>query len=45
MRFGMWNFRSFYRAGSLTEVATEFTRYLDLVGMQEFRWNKKGTYE
>jgi hypothetical protein len=33
MRFGTWNVRSMYRAGSLTAVAEEFSKYkLDLVG-------------
>ena len=38
MRFGTWNVRSLYRAGSLTAAAREFARYkLDLVGVQEVR--------
>jgi len=38
---GTWNVRSLYRAGSLTAAARELARYkLDLVGMQEFRWDK-----
>jgi hypothetical protein len=33
-----------YRAGSLTEAARELARYkLDLVGVQDVRWNKWGT--
>ena len=41
---GTWNVRSLYRAGSLNAVARELTRYkLDLVGVQEVRWNKGGT--
>ena len=37
---GRWNVRSLYRAGSLTAAA----RYkLDLVGVQEVRWDKGGT--
>ena len=41
---GMWNVRSFYRAGSLMAVAKELARYkLDLVGVQEVRWDKEGT--
>jgi hypothetical protein len=35
---------SLCRLGSLTAVAMELVRYkLDLVGAQEFRWNKAGT--
>ena len=41
---GTWNVRSLYRAGSLTAVTRELTRYkLDLVGVQEVRWDKEGT--
>jgi hypothetical protein len=37
MRFGTWNVRSLY-------VARELARYkLDLVGVQEVRWDKGGT--
>ena len=44
MRFDTWNVRSLYRAGSLTEAARELARYkLDLVGVQEVRWDKRGT--
>ena len=44
LRFGTWNVRSLYRAGSLTAAARELTRFtLDLVGMQEVRWDKGGT--
>jgi hypothetical protein len=44
MRFGMCNVRSLYRSGSLTTVVRELTRYkLDLVGVQEVRWDKGGT--
>ena len=33
-----------YRAGSLIAASKELTRYkLDLVGLQEFRWDKGGT--
>jgi exonuclease III len=36
MRFGTWNVRSLYRAGSLNTVARELEKYkLDLVGVQE----------
>jgi len=43
MRFGTWNVRSLYRSGSLTTVNRELARYkLDLVGVQEVRWDKEG---
>jgi len=41
--FGSWNVRNLYRAGKLTTVVRELTRYkLDLVGVQEVRWDKGG---
>jgi hypothetical protein len=44
MRFGTWNVRNLYRSGSLITVARELARYkVDLVGVQEVRWNKGGT--
>jgi exonuclease III len=44
MRCGTWNVRSLYRAGSLKTVSRELTRYkLDLVGVQEARWEGSGT--
>jgi hypothetical protein len=44
MRFGTWNARSMYRAGSLRAVAVENSKYkFDLVGVQEVRWNRGGT--
>jgi exonuclease III len=44
MRFGTWNVRSMHRARSLREVAEEFSKYkLDLVGVQEVRWDGGGT--
>jgi hypothetical protein len=44
MRFGLWNVRSLYRAGSLMTVSRELTRYkLDLVGVQEIRSEGSGT--
>jgi exonuclease III len=44
MRFGTWNVRSLYRAGSLKTVTRELGKYkLDLVGVQEVRWEKEGT--
>ena len=36
--------RSMHRAGSLTKAARELARYkLDFVGMQDVRWDKRGT--
>ena len=44
MRFGTWNVMSLYTSGSLTTVARELARYkLDLVGVQEVRWDRRGT--
>jgi exonuclease III len=44
MRFGTWNVRSLYRVGSLMIVSRELARYkLDLVGVQEVRWEGSGT--
>jgi exonuclease III len=44
MRFGTWNVRSLYRAGSLKTVAGKLGKHkLDLVGVQEVRWEKGGT--
>jgi len=41
---GTWNVRSLYRAGSLRAAASELARYkLDLMGVQELRWDKEGT--
>jgi hypothetical protein len=38
MRFGLWNVRSFYRAGWLMTVSMELSKYkLNLVGVQEVR--------
>jgi hypothetical protein len=38
---GTWNVRNLYRGGSLMAVARELARYkLDLVGVQEVRWDK-----
>jgi exonuclease III len=43
MRFGTWNVRSLYRIGSLKTVARELGKYkLDLMGVQEVRWEKGG---
>jgi hypothetical protein len=44
MSFGTWTVRSMYRSGSLMTVARELAKYkLDLVGIQEVRWEKAGT--
>jgi exonuclease III len=44
MRFGTWNVRSLYRAGSLMTVVRELSKCkLDLVGVQEVRWDRGGT--
>ena len=41
---GTWNIRSLFRAGSLKAVARKLARYkLDLVGVQEVRWDEGGT--
>jgi len=39
-----WNVKSLYRAGLLTVAARELARYkLDVVGVQEVRWDKGDT--
>jgi exonuclease III len=44
MRFGTWNVRSMYLAGSIRAVVEEISKYkIDLVGVQEVRWNGGGT--
>jgi exonuclease III len=44
MSFGTWNVRSIYRSGSLMTVARELAKYkLDLLGVQEARWDKEET--
>jgi hypothetical protein len=44
MRFGTWNVRSMYRAGSLRAVAEKISKYkLEFVGVQEVRWGGGGT--
>jgi hypothetical protein len=44
LRYGMGNVRSLYRVGSLMTVSRELARYkLDLVGVQEVRWEGGGT--
>jgi hypothetical protein len=43
MRFGTWNVRSSYRAGSLVTVLRELSKYkLDLLGVQDVRWECGG---
>jgi len=43
MKLGTWNVRSLYRAGSLEAATRELGRYkLDVVGVQEVRWDKGG---
>jgi hypothetical protein len=43
MRFGTWKIRNLYRVGSLMTVSRELSRYkLDLVGVQEVRWEVSG---
>jgi exonuclease III len=43
-RFETWNVRSLCRVGSLMTVSRELARYkLDLVGVQEVRWEGGGT--
>jgi hypothetical protein len=40
MRFGTWNVKSLYRAGSLMTVASKISKYkLHLVGVHEVRWD------
>jgi hypothetical protein len=44
MGFGTRNVRSPYKSGSLTTVARELARCkLDLLGVQEVRWDNGGT--
>jgi hypothetical protein len=44
MRFGTWNVRSVYRAGSLMAVVKEMSEYkFALVGVEEIRWDRGGT--
>jgi len=43
-KIGTWNVRSLYRAVSLKAAARELVRCkLDVVGVQEVRWDKGGT--
>ena len=44
MKFGTWNVRSIYTAGTLKAEERELARYkLHVVGVQEVRWDKRGT--
>jgi hypothetical protein len=44
LRFGAWNVGRMYRSGSLATVTRELARYkLDLVSVQEVRWDKGGS--
>jgi hypothetical protein len=44
MIFGLWNVKNLYRAGSVMTVSRELSKYkLDLVGVQEVRWDGGGT--
>jgi hypothetical protein len=41
---GTWSVRSLYKAGSLMAAARKLARYrLELVGVQDVRWDKEGT--
>jgi hypothetical protein len=43
-RFRTWNISSLYRAGSLPTAPKEVSKYrLDLMGVQEVRWEGGGT--
>jgi exonuclease III len=43
MRFGIWNIRSLCRVGAIKSVVGELRKYkLDLVGVQEVRWEGEG---
>jgi hypothetical protein len=43
MRFGTWKFRSLFRVGAIKSVVGELEKYkLDLVGVQEVRWEGEG---
>jgi hypothetical protein len=44
VRFGTWTVRSLYKAGSLMAIVKEISKCkLDLVGVQEVRWDGSGT--
>jgi exonuclease III len=43
MRLGTWNVRSLCRVGAIKSVVGELEKYkLDLVGVQEVRWEGEG---
>jgi hypothetical protein len=43
MRFGHWNVRSLCKVGAIKPVVGELEKYnLDLVGVQEVRWEGEG---
>jgi exonuclease III len=43
MRFGTWNVRSLYIAGSLMAVVKEVSEWkFDVMGVQEVRWDRGG---
>jgi exonuclease III len=43
MRFGTWNVRNICRVGAIKSVVGELEKYkLDLVGVQEVRWEGEG---
>jgi exonuclease III len=43
MRFGTWNVRNLCRACAIKSVVGELEKYkLDLVGVQEVRWEGEG---
>jgi exonuclease III len=43
MRFGTWNVRSLCKVGTIKSVVGELEKYkLDLVGVQEVRWEGEG---
>jgi hypothetical protein len=43
MKFGTWNVRHLYRTLSLMRVVRQSEYKLDLVGVQEVRWDRSGT--
>jgi exonuclease III len=43
MKFGTWNVRRLYRVGAIKSVVGELEKNkLDLVGVQEVRWEGEG---
>jgi hypothetical protein len=44
MKVGTWDAMSLSESGFITAAAKELTRYkLDLVGIQEVKWDQRGT--